>query len=536
MKLLRGRRVSEILSALGIQPRQFWLLSDLFNELSERGEVLDQLGRNGVALKAAGWLYFVFSALMSVLLLMMRPPAAVYLAANLFFTTVVLLGLLLSETGNSLVNPLEAPVLAHQPINGATYIAAKLAHLIRIVLYLVPGLNAVPALVGLFTKGANRTYPLEHMLAAFAVGFVSALLCCSLFGWMIRFVPARRLKAAGQFASMLPFVGMVGWGYIQEWVTRVDLSGYLPAEPAARWALYAVCAVVCFGIVAAGIRSLSFDYLARVSSIIHDQRAPGATGRGSLTGRFAGRWFGGPAARAGFAYVSRMMLRDWQFRRQFIPLVVMALIGMAPVIAKGWQTDPFSGRFTPAHLLPHILAVSAFFVCNLLAYGNDYKGAWLFLTVAPRVFGPFARGIHALLWMEFVVVPHALALLLLAWFWGLWHAVLFTAYGTAVASLLLAAELRMIDGVPFSRQVDPRRGAAMFPMMLAGAVVIGCLVAAQHFVVFRSPALVAAIALVFGAAAYALTRNSLGAFEDSMRYSLARISGEAGVLYTEVDV
>ena len=67
------------------------------------------------------------------------------------------------ETGNSLVNPVEAAVLAHQPISGATYTAAKLTHLITVVLYLVAGLNVAPALAGLTLKGAPWFYPLAHM-------------------------------------------------------------------------------------------------------------------------------------------------------------------------------------------------------------------------------------------------------------------------------------------------------------------------------------------------------------------------------------
>ncbi len=50
------------------------------------------------------------------------------------------------------MNPVEAHVLAHQPINGATYVAAKLTHLVRILLYLVPAMNAIPAFGGLLLE------------------------------------------------------------------------------------------------------------------------------------------------------------------------------------------------------------------------------------------------------------------------------------------------------------------------------------------------------------------------------------------------
>ena len=41
----------------------------------------------------------------------------------------------LPEIAEGLVNPVEGLILAHQPVNGHTWLAAKLTHLIRIVVY-----------------------------------------------------------------------------------------------------------------------------------------------------------------------------------------------------------------------------------------------------------------------------------------------------------------------------------------------------------------------------------------------------------------
>ncbi len=75
------------------------------------------------------------------------------------FTAFLLVTVLISEAGNSLLNPAEAMVLAHQPISGATYTAAKLSHLLSIVLYLVPGINLVPALAGSDVEGCSLVLP-----------------------------------------------------------------------------------------------------------------------------------------------------------------------------------------------------------------------------------------------------------------------------------------------------------------------------------------------------------------------------------------
>jgi hypothetical protein len=289
-------------------------------------------------------------------------------------------------------------------------------------------------------------------------------------------------------------------------------------------------------IVVLGIRSLSADYLIRVSSMVRGGSAAGATARKSRMGGIVARFFGGQASRAGFAFVSRMMLRDWQFRRQMVPLLILPLVGLAPLYASSWRADPFSGRFTPIHLLPHILATVLFFICVFLPYGSDYKGAWIFLLVPARAFGRFARGVHALLWIEVIVIPHLILLPFLAWLWGIWHAGLFLAYSLAAASVYLAVELRLIDGAPFSKQVDTTRGAILLPLMMIGGAAIAAAVALQYFLVFRSPAVVMISAAIVGIAAYFLTRSSLGAFEVSIRYNLGLLSAESGTLYQEVAV
>lgn len=534
-RFLRGPRVSRLLVRFGIDPERYWLLMDLFHELSERGEMLDQLGRNGVALETAAWLYFGLSAFMSLMLLVTQTALAAYFATFLILTAVLLLAVLLSEAGNSLVNPVEGLVLAHQPINGATYTATKLSHLLRIILYLVPGLNAVPALAGLFLKGSAWYYPLVHLAATFVAGLAAALLCCALFGWLVRFIPARRLKAAGQFASTLPFLGMMWLQQIRQFFAHLAVGKWLPAGPAVRWGLAAALGVATVAAVVLGLRSLSADYLIRVSSMTRGGPAAGSNVRTSRIGAVVSRFFGGQPGRAGFAFVSRMMLRDWQFRRQFIPMFVYVLIGLVPLLASGWRTDPFARKFAPMHMLPHVTGILLFFVCILLPYGGDYKGSWLFLVAPSRAIGGFARGVHALLWIDVIVIPHLVLLPLLAWAWGILHAGLFLAYSLAAASMYLALDLRRIDGAPFTRQADASRGSVLLPLMILGAIVVAIAVGIQYFLVFRSPAIVAATTAAIATGAFLVTRASLGAFTISIRYNLGLASAEVGALFKEVD-
>jgi len=429
-RLLRGRRASRLLASMGIDAKRYWLLMDLFDALSERGEMLDQLGRNGVALKVAAWLYFALSGLISLVSVATGANLATHFATSLVFTGFILLSILLPETSNSLVNPVEGLVLAHQPINGATYTAAKLTHLARIVLYLVLGLNVVPALAGLLLNGSSWSYPFVHLLAAITLGSVEALLCCALFGWLIRFVPVSRLKAAGQLAAVLPFIGMTWMSSLQRLFAHAQLRRWLGAQAMAGWALEGAIGVMAAAIVVLGIRSLSGDYLIRVSGMVRGGSAAGARIRRSRMGGVAARFFGGQSSRAGFAFVSRMMLRDWQFRRQMLPLTMLPLLGLASMYASGLRIDPFSGRFTPVHVLPHIFGAVLFFVCIFLPYGSDYKGAWIFLlapsrgaVLMPMMFGggivmAIAVGVQYQLVFRSpaIVMPTTAALGVAAWF------------------------------------------------------------------------------------------------------------------------
>ena len=311
-RFLRGSRVSRLLVSLGINPNHYWLLMDLFGQLSERGEMLDELGRNGVALQTVAWIYAIFSGILSILMVLSQPAVATYFWTFQGLTAFLFLSVLVSEAGNSLVNPVEGLILAHQPINGATYTAAKLTHLVWIVLYLAPGLNAVPAFGGLMLKEATWHYPLTHLLAAFTTGLVAAFLCCALYGWLMRFVPARRLKAAGQLAASMPFVVMMLQRPVGKWFTSLGILQWWSALAGMRWALGLAAGAGALAIVSIRIRSLSADYLIRASSMMRGGSTAGTELRRSLVGEIVARWMGGQPARAGFAFVSRLARRDYQ--------------------------------------------------------------------------------------------------------------------------------------------------------------------------------------------------------------------------------
>jgi len=528
-RVLRGPRACRMLERLGIDARRYWLLMDLFGTLAERREMLQQLGRDGVTLEAATWIYAALSALFALGLIVAGLSPAIYLAAFMGLTAFMLGSLLISETSNSLMNPVEGMVLAHQPIDGATYTAAKLSHLVRIVFYMAPGLNAIPALAGLLLKGCPWFYPFLHMAAACTVGMVIALGCCAIFGWLMRFVPARRLKTAGQMAEMLPWLGYLGAQAGRAMHVRIHFTRWWPGPGAGRVGAIAGLSVLAAATVVAGLRALSGDYLARVAAI-----SQGSSKKAAYRRRWsAGAMFGSPAVRAGYEYVWCMMWRDWHFRRQMIPMIPLAVLSVGALV-QGWRVSPFSGKFTMMHVLPHAFGILMFVICLGMAQGSDYKGAWLFLLAPSGALGRFARGVYARLWLSLVAIPHAALFAVLAWAWGIRDAALFVAYSLAVASCYLGAELRLIDGLPFSKQPTVAQNPYILPLMMAGGLGIAIAVGVQYFLVFHSAAVVAVTTVAAGVAAWLLARSSLEAFTVAIRYNLGLETTESKAFYTEI--
>jgi hypothetical protein len=326
---------------------------------------------------------------------------------------------------------------------------------------------------------------------------------------------------------------MIFAGQIWTFLSR-QLVRRLPEGTTARTGLAIALAVVSGAVAVKGIRALSGDYMIRVTSIVQGGSGGRVKPRRSRLGDIAARLLGGPPARAGFAFSARLMRRDWAFRRQLVSMIPCVICPIA-MLAEDIRANPFNGHFTIVHGIPHIFGLSVFLVATTIVYGGDHKGAWVFLLAPSGAFVGFARGVYGLLWISMIGIPHVVLLVVLAWYWPLIHAVLFTAFSISVASLYLGMVLRLIDGVPFSKQPVTSRGVYLFGIMLAGGVAIAVAVALQYLIVFRSTSLEAVVTAVVTMAAVPVTRTSLDAFTVTMRFNLGLVSEELGKLYTEVD-
>jgi len=422
-------------------------------------------------------------------------------------------------------------VLAHRPIRGATYTAAKLSHLGVLVAKLTLAINGIPALVGLTLPGAGWLYPLRHLGLALAIGLVCALACCALYGAMLRILPPTRIQAVSSVVEGAPLVLVA---VAPPLFRQMRKANWLPQDPQTQQWLMGAAALFAVLAVIFGLRALSTDFLLRVASIVHGGRTRTFHSGLRWSPASLAAWSGGQPARAAFAYMAAQMRRDYQFRRQLLAQIAAIVIPFGGLLANLRQS-PFQPDFVPAHGLPHICGFALFLVCSALPYGNQPKAAWIF-QLAPRHAWPrFAQGVHTMLWTWLVALPHTLELAVALYYWPVADALLFTGYSLALASLYLAATLLIIDYVPFTRPMQPERGAMLLPAMLVGGVFVAIAVTLQYFLIFRARLAVPAATLVIAAAAWIGTRSALRRLAVDMQFGIAQDTGEVTAMYTEVN-
>ena len=240
------------------------------------------------------------------------------------------------------------------------------------------------------------------------------------------------------------------------------------------------------------------------------------------------------ASRAGFEFVANLIWRDWRFKQSMAPMAPILIIGSVALLVLGRAVSPFSSDFAWAHLLPHLNGFAVASVCNVLAFGVDYKGVWVFQVAPDGSFSGFARGVHATLFAVLALFPHLIWLPIAIWSWGAADAATFIAYSVAVSALYVGLTLRLVCGIPFGRQFEQNRMLLTVPLAILIMFGAGIAVALQY-VLFRSGVAVVAATLLVGGTAYYMTRWSLTAFEASIRYHLKLDSADTFLLYWEID-
>ncbi len=539
------------LTTLGVSPRQYQLLVNLFESLGERKELFGSLGLDRHAMRLTALMLLLPGALFA-LMAFDASPLAVFNMRVLAFSSFVLLLLIVMEAANSFFNPGEAAVLAHQPIGNATYIAAKATYLVLVVLRAATALNGPAALAGLVKDEARWFYPITHLLAAWGAGLFVALLACAGFGVLFRLVPSARVRSVALWVqilvvmlpmfldlgarairrvvtSVIPLAAGIDWSFVPvTWFNALAVAGQTAPAVPLRWPALLGLAISTVFIVY-GVRALSAGYLTRIVGVMRSGRSRRRGARRSSTGgRLVRALTGRPSGQAAYAFLLPMMRRDWQFRRAAMQSGLLLLFGGPAVILSGRGTPPFGADRLPlVGLLPEFLPLFTLAICSQLAFSDHFRARWIFATAPTVGRQGYVRGIYWALWLPFVALPFAAVLCFFGYYWGPGDAALFTVYGLAVASLLLAAQLLFVDGLPFGRPPQAERSFVLLPFLIFGPVVIGIAWILQGQFIFRSRWTTGLATVVFAALAVALGRFSLRVLDGRVRRDLNGQTGAA---------
>jgi hypothetical protein len=550
-----GRRA---LAAVGVQPTQYQLLIDLFAALGERKELTGNLGMDRQALQLVGFMLLLPGA-MFALLAFAPISLASYEITVLSASSAVLLLLLVTEASNSFLNPAEISVLAHRPISGATYFAAKLSYLILVVLRAELALNGLAALAVAFRADARWFVALTHLAAALSAGVFLALVACALFGVMMRVVPLSRLRAAALWLQLVagllpisfnlarPMARAIGaflrpytnfdWSFAPVvWFAALATAGQAQAARITWWPGAAIGMLVASGFIAFGVRALSAGYMTRIVAITRTTRGSTRRRRPSLMSLVVGRLSGSPAGQAAFEFMTRMMRRDWQFRRSATQWILMVLI-YVPILRRGLGApSPFSGgQPTAVAILPELLSVLTLFVCLAVSFSDHYRAAWIFNQAPAGALKRYVRGAFWSIWLLFCAIPMFVTAAALAWGWALSDGLLFGVYGMSVSTLLLAMQFFLVDGLPFGEAPKATRMYMMLPVIVFGPVVVGIAWFVQARFLFQSRAATAIAALGLAVAAVLVARQTTLAVVARIRQTLADRASGGPAMFKIVD-
>ena len=557
--ILNSKMAGKIYSTLGIDPHQYRILLNLFNTLSNRLEFMNMKIDQGLI---AG--FYVFFSIALSLFVLTDPPLHRYLLIFIGLSMFLLLMNIFQDAANSLMNPDEASILAHQPIRGATYVAAKLTHLLAIVAVVVPSLNLVPALAGIFLTEGHWYYPISHLIAAYLAGLFVAFFVCGIYGWLFLLVSPARLKNTVLWIQIvLPFLFLMSFQALRFFMTDDRISRILTETASLSWMPWRwfvavgllghvdyngwivgealTGCILTFVLIAFGLRAFRADYLIKTSSLIQGRAAPVVSSPGiSRLGLLVRKITGAPSGYGAFSFMGILCRRDWNFRRQVLMNgAIFIIFGLTSGIAGIW-ISPFGSMekatptFSPIHLFPHLLGLVLVFACSLISYTSEPKGAAIFIRHPIPDYRVFIKGFYLFPWIYVIVLPHLLLIGPCIWSWGISHALLFFTYSIFLSTFYLAFAFFFAEGFPFVNPFKPSRFAEMQIPLFGAMILIGFIAAIQWFL-FRSMPLAMGATGGVAILAVIVTLISMRMMEKKSRQNLLLLNLSPQSIFKETD-
>lgn len=512
----------------------------MLRTLGSRRELTSQFGMHGPALGMLAGLGLLMGGFVALLTISGQVRARDIIMICQLATAFMLVPLLVSEAADALLNPAEASVLAHRPVGNATYLAAKVTYLLGFSLTIAWAFNLLPALAGVGLDGTAWFYPLTHLAAASSGAVFTALATCGVFGVVFRALPISRVRNAALWVQLaggiaVPLVPHLSrlfnvrpdfdaavWSLVPiSWFTAIALAGQDGGQR-----LYLAFALPSMAVsavlVAAGFGALTQGYMTRVSTIQRSRHPPARrrVAAGWLAPILA--WVTGSRAGLGAGlFVSKMALRDWQFRRAAmrgaVPMVMLMLFSMRRGLRSPFDEGP---GFTMAHVLPHIVGAALLTAADFLPFSDHYKARWIFLTVPASGLRGCVRGSVAVIWVVGAVMPSLVLFAATSIVWPVGHAGVFAGYCLAVWSFYIGAFAWIQSGLPFTRPPDPARAAGNVSTMFGFLILALILGGIQAVWVFPHPVRIAVAATLLAITGLFAARLSIRVLENRVPEAL----------------
>jgi hypothetical protein len=234
-----------------------------------------------------------------------------------------------------------------------------------------------------------------------------------------------------------------------------------------------------------------------------------------------------------------MLRRDWNFRRQAMPMILPFLLMPLMAAAGSIRKSPFmSGSyaikdFSLMHLVPHFLGMMLVVPCLLIACTAEPKGASIFINLPIGKLRPFVRGIYASLCLPAAVL-HLCLLAPCVWFWGVGHGVLYICFSAALVSIYIGFAILLIEGLPFANAFKPSMGKELPMIYLAAALPI-LFFAVIQWLVFYNALLVLVMTVAMALLSTAIAHFGLGRLEGKVRTNLSQLGFVPTEMFKELE-
>jgi ABC-2 type transport system permease protein len=412
-------------------------------------------------------------------------------------------------------------VLGYQPITSRTYFAARITNLLVFVL-VVSSIIALPSALTMSIKsGMQPAVGAALMLGAWGSATTTALLMVMLYGWLVRRVPAHKLKQTLSYLQLVTsFVVYGGYMLLPQYLQRAGFAhAQLPKSfllllfPPTWFASFVALARAQFGLTevlpaAVAIAALVMTARASAGRISLEfaeklsQIAVTGSGRVSaLPSSKAPRWFSSGEGRAVYLLIRAQFRSDQRFRMGVLAILPITLLYLFMSVSRGNMGDPFLGTAKGGDGSMLYVAVILFpiMLVTTMTRSENYKAGWIFFATAANR-GAIVQAMKNVVFLYFVLPYLAMmGLLFLFWMHNVLHVAVHIMMLGLISHLGLAVLILADPQLPFTRPpTKGERSIRLFMVTLFAVFFSGIAIPlTSRYIYISASRTAAAIAVLF---------------------------------------